>query len=68
MTLSQVSSEQFHNLRIFTYNILAASRLSMTRSPGTKSGSVKGPLRERIVSRCFLYRISLGLELERRLC
>jgi hypothetical protein len=55
-----------------TYKILADSRVSMIRSPGTNpvsgSGSVKGPLRERIVSRCFLHGISLGLEFERRLC
>jgi hypothetical protein len=72
MTLSLVSSEQGNKQDQYTYKILADSRVSMIRSPGTNpvsgSGSVKGPLRERIVSRCFLHGISLGLEFERRLC
>jgi hypothetical protein len=72
MTLSLVSSERRSKQHHLTYKILADSRVSMIRSPGTKpvsgSGSVKGPLRERIVSRCFLHRISLGSEIERSAC
>jgi hypothetical protein len=37
------------------YSNFALSRLSITTSPGTHSGSVNGPLRPKILSRCFLF-------------
>jgi hypothetical protein len=37
------------------YSNFALSRLSITISPGTHSGSVNGPLRPKILSRCFLF-------------
>lgn len=42
----------------WTDKIFADSRLSITRSPGTKSGSVKGPGLDMIVSKCFLHLFS----------
>lgn len=55
----QVSFYRYLNLMSRqTHKIFAFSRVCMTCSPGTKSGSVKGPARDMIVSKYFLQLVS----------